>query len=263
MTFLGMKTKIIGVVAVLIFGSVFFFAKGTLQSNPPNIEDSLSSLVSRFEARNIQVHLNIPLSNFPTWKDAQASSSPITNREAVRVLSIVIKELDHYPSAVLKKNLEELYLYGDLILYGAKYGGTQLDKRLFLVSGGESLGYTEEYLKETFHHELSSILMRYNPFPKDAWVAVLPQNFIYVQDAESWLEERKIINKGVDENTDHTDLTQGFLNHYGTTSFENDVNTYAEYYFVHRDELQKWANNYPKVAEKLKIFDDFLATLGM
>lgn len=55
----------------------------------------------------------------------------------------------------------------------------------------------------------------------------------------------------------------GFLNQYGLSSFENDVNTYAENYFVHHKQLLTWADAYPVIAAKLKLFEAFLKDIGM
>lgn len=255
-----MKPKYLGILIVIVMGGVFLLTKNTLS---PSDGVALQELIKSYKSRGIQVELNAPLSGFPNWKDAQGSSQPISFHEAARVLSVLWPELDYYPKAVLEKNLEAFYLYGDLTLYGAKYGGTQLDKKLFIISAGERAGYSDQFIRETFHHELSSILMRYNEFPVQKWRTALPKGFSYVQDSKSWEKEKAVINQGIDNTTGQYYLNRGFINEYGTTSFENDVNTYAEYYFVHKEQLQQWAQTYPAIDEKLNLFKTFLASLGM
>lgn len=183
-----MKPVKLGITIILLAGALVFIIKNRFL---PDNNDSLQQLIKHYETKGIHIDLNTPTTHFPTWKGAQALIQPISTQEAVRVLKILLDEVHVYPNAVLKKNLESLYLYSDLTLYGAKYGGTQLGKKIFIVSRGVRLGYSDQFIKSTFHHEMSSVLMRYNTFSEQQWRSQLPSGVSYVQDSSSWPEEKK------------------------------------------------------------------------
>jgi len=186
---------------------------------------------------------------------------PIASNEKERVISILIEELNKYPQELLKKDLKEIMLGTSLTIYNIEYGATNIDNRIYITSRGKLSGYSDKYLRKTLHHELSSILIRNNIFPFDAWKDLLPKTS---KSEGNLIREVKAIKKGwVENNYTSSDLDDGFVSRYGRSSIENDINTYAENLMTGKVWLVKQAKKHSVIKKKLLIIDEFYRGLGI
>jgi len=64
---------------------------------------------------------------------------------------------------MLAANLKAVYFLKEMAFFNTPFGGTNSADNLYLTSNGITLGYTNDYIEQTFHHEFSSILFRNHP----------------------------------------------------------------------------------------------------
>jgi len=103
---------------------------------------------------------------FPdSWRTAaiNANGKPITYSEIERTRDVAIKALNKYPAPMLAANLKAVYFLKEMAFFNTPFGGTNSADNLYLTSNGITLGYTNDYIEQTFHHEFSSILFRNHP----------------------------------------------------------------------------------------------------
>lgn len=189
------------------------------------------------------------------------SADPIISSEHSRVMLILVEELGKYPKSLLKKNLQKIMLGSSLSIYNIEYGATNIDKHIYITSKGKQLGFSDEYLRKTIHHEFSSILIRNNDFPFDAWKKLSPET---LGGQDGVIREVAAIKKGWEGNN-HTkkDLADGFVSKYGRSSLENDINTYAENLMTSNDWLSSQAEDYSIIKEKVILIKEFYRGLGI
>jgi len=189
------------------------------------------------------------------------SAEPVSSEEYERVILILMTELGKYPNSLLKNNLQQIVLGSSLTIYNIEYGATNIDNRIYITSQGKQLGFSDKYLRKTLHHELSSILIRNNKFPFDAWKNLLPK---MPNGQESLIREVSAIKKGWKENNfTESDLANGFVSKYGRSSIENDINTYAENLMAGNGWLDSQADSYPIIKRKLFLIKEFYRGLGV
>lgn len=189
------------------------------------------------------------------WRVAPADGQATAIDEVglSRYARILPVELEKYPPEVIAANLDNIYLMGTLRLFGVDYGGTSLEKSLYLTGGPRVKGYDDHYLESLFHHEFSSILLRQHSFPESRWKALNPTGFEYTENDEEVL---LAIASGELKGSE-TLHQQGFLAEYGRTTLENDFNVYAETVFVDPDRMQSLVNEHRAIREKYKLLKDF------
>src|SRR5262245_35031945 len=112
-----------------------------------------------------KVHVGFTYSKkiFPeSWRDApiNATGFQIDYNEIPRSKAIVARALAKYPESLFEINLKNLFFLKDMTFYDVGYGGTNSSDAIYLTNQGTLRGYTDKYLEQTFHHELSSILFR-------------------------------------------------------------------------------------------------------
>ena len=168
--------------------------------------------------------------------------------------------LEQYPSRVIQRYLKAIVLFKSMTLYEVGYGGTYLGGTLYFTWGGEEQGYTELYLKETFHHEMSSVLLEANPnhFKIKKWSEVNPSSFQYLQTTQSILQAVD----GHSERVDQSLLEAGFLNSYGQVTLEDDFNLYAQTIFSDPAEMKQLMNTYPNIHAKYLLVKEFYLNLS-
>ena len=145
--------------------------------------------------------------------------------------------------------------------YDVGFGGTNSNDALYLTNNGVNMGYTDDYLEQTFHHEFSSILIRNFPSFLDTvqWKAANIEGFDY-NDPEAGVGA--IRNNQSSQSADTALCKKGFLTQYALSSLENDVNTLAQNMF--RPDPGFWAivDNYPRIREKITLLISFYSQLS-
>ncbi len=161
-------------------------------------------------------------------KKTQPEYSFIHADDIPHTLEILNTSLGKYPEVVLKKNLKRIYVLKKLYFFGLEYGGTYYRREIFLTNNGIKNGYTDQYIEGTFHHEFSSVLIkRYGRFlDTEGWLKANPDDFSYGKGGVEALR-----NNTTGLKLDTALFNKGFLNEYSLSSFEEDLNCYAEYLF--------------------------------
>jgi hypothetical protein len=170
--------------------------------------------------------------------------------------------LDAYPPAFLKVQGPNILLTNKLTLLGHPVSGTiQVRKPkgwVILASNYLLPSLDFEFMRRTFHHEFSSILIAAAPFPHVAWEAALPEDFTFPQTEQDIL-------KGLQDNPRAAEMPAiyalGFVDGYGRSSKENDINSYAELLLDAPDELASLAARYPAIAKKAALISGFYQSL--
>ena len=160
-----------------------------------------------------------------------------------------------YPREVVRRNLDAVYLLGELTIYGKSFGGTTSWASIYVKSQGVEKGFTEPFLLNLLHHEFSSILMRNYAFPKAEWQKLNPKGFRYLEndvDALDWSEPY---------HQEKSLWLDGFLMKYSTSSIENDFNTMSSWMFTRPDELRRLARRYPRLQSKLDLAIGFYKSI--
>lgn len=114
------------------------------------------------------------------------------------------------------------------------------------------MGFTDEYLEKTFHHEFSSILLRNYPeyFDEKLWTE---QNSIHYGKGGV-----QAIKKGNDsQKFDSLMHLQGFLHQYAVSDMENDFNSFAENLFLPEKGFRDAVIRYVRLTNKLAIIMAF------
>jgi hypothetical protein len=250
-------------IVVLVGLALFFFFATPIKNyeRSKSKQDLFEKIKSHWPNLGILTDVKSPDYFTTTWKapEVHAKAVPIDDKELLRVLSILPKELKKYPKSIIGNNLHAIALSSSLSLYGIDYGGTNIDKRIYLTVLSPQQGYTNNYVIKTIHHEFSSILIRENQFPSKPWKAALP-NGVHYEDSVD--QEIKAIKSGRNMNLAQDDLLRlGFLSSYGETNMENDVNTYAELLFTDPEKLKMLANRYTAIKAKYQMAIQFYKSL--
>jgi hypothetical protein len=199
-----------------------------------------------------------PSSWYGSGIDAKAES--LSAGEVERSKSIMITALDKYPTLLLKNNLKNVYVLKSMSFYGVNYGGTNSPPDIvYVVNDGVSMGWTDIYIEETFHHEFSSVLKYNYGFDETAWRQVNPAGFVYFDEATGGAGA---IKAGKASKTfDSKEHKIGFLYEYAESTLENDLNSFAENIFMGEESFFDIVESYDKLEMKLDLIVAFYNSL--
>ena len=207
----------------------------------------------------IRVRFDYDSTIFPeSWRVAPISGhgESILTNEILRTEKVMEKTLNKYPAIVLEFNLKAVYYLKSMKFYDIGFGGTNSDDALYLTNDGVSLGYTDAYLEQTFHHEFSSILFRNFPALLDtvAWKNSNVEGFIY-NDPEDGVGA--IRSNQSSQAFDTVLCARGCLTQYTLSSLENDVNTIAQNLFRPDPGFWEIVDRYPRIRKKVSLLIEF------
>jgi hypothetical protein len=209
--------------------------------------------------QGVNIRYSYAPSIFPeAWRDApiSASGEKILPGEINRTRSIIGKALKKYPTSVLDDNLRNIYFLKTMTFYNVGYGGTNSTDAVYLTDDGIALGYTDNYIEQTFHHEFSSILFRNYTGSLDttAWKKANIPGFDY-DDPENGVGA--IRNNKSSQEIDSLYCRKGFLTQYAQSSIENDVNTVSQNLFLPTKEFWEIADRHPRIQKKISLLISF------
>ncbi|HLO98167.1 MAG TPA: hypothetical protein VK171_06205 [Fimbriimonas sp.] len=190
-----------------------------------------------------------------SWLAAPVSgvATPVERSEFLRVRPIVQNEFKRYPQGVLS-HLTRVQVVKGINFFGQPYGGTNSNDTVYLAVDGIANGYTALYISTSFHHELSSILLR--KFPKyldqKAWSQTLPKGFSYSSSGVSAIAQGKA-STAVDPRL----AAQGFLSQYSQSAQEEDFNVIAQNLFLGGKGFWEVVDKYPSMSAKVKLVINF------
>lgn len=209
--------------------------------------------------QQVKVVFNYSADNFPVdWRNDRidAQGQQIAVDEIPRSKRIAVRALNKYSTTLLGYNLKGLYFLKTMKFFGVSFGGTNSLDALYLTNNGIALGYTDNYIEQTFHHEFSSILFRnyVSYFDTTAWKKANDPTFDY-NDPESGVGA---IRNGRSSQVLDTALAKyGFMTEYAMSSLENDLNTLAQNLFLPEQGFWNIVDKYPKIKTKMQLLVAF------
>jgi hypothetical protein len=214
--------------------------------------------------RKVYVGFNYSTDIFPeSWRPApiSAAGTPIEQGEIQRSKAVMAKALSKYPEAIFEYNLKSVFFLKEMKFFDVGYGGTNSNDAVYLTNEGISLGYTDKYLEQTFHHEFSSILFRNYPTFLDttAWKDANSPGFIY-NDPEAGVGA--IRNNQSSQELDSIFCLKGILTQYAGSSIENDVNTFAQNLFRPEENFWTYVDRFPRIKQKTKLLIHFYSKIS-
>ncbi len=181
-----------------------------------------------------------------------AQISPV---EEQRVIPLIEQFASSYDTHTIKCNLTDIYLLSNLTCFGKPYGGTHNATAIYIRVGTLEAGYTDQFLLSLLYAEFSSVLMRYYSFPREEWLAVNDDDFVYQNNAVKMLEQ-----EGLRESSQEL-LAAGFVDRYATASIEEDFNEVSSWLFTRPQELCDTQAAYEKIERKYKLAVEFYTSI--
>jgi hypothetical protein len=180
---------------------------------------------------------------------------------AITALLGVRRALASYPVALIKKNVSAVFITGMIKTYGVQIGGSYFKTWIYLSALQKYEQAGIELYVLNFHHELSSLFMNATDFKLDRWAAINEDDFNYLP------RQIDVVNAASNENCRDSKATDGlyqagFVDAYGMSSLENDVNMYAELAMTHPGRLRELAAQYPRIRAKTRILVEFYSSLA-
>ncbi|MEI6532592.1 MAG: hypothetical protein WCO06_02005 [Candidatus Roizmanbacteria bacterium] len=233
---------------------------------PPYNTSTLSNSQKRIRDAKTQVEIvwQVECDMFPLYfflEPINSQVTPLANSEIKRSIEILQKTFQKYPSLVLKKYLQKVYLVKSLTNFGASYGGTNVARNIYLANNGVAKGYTDLYIEQMFHHEFSSILLAYidtsydrstTSWKNSTWTSFNKNDFKYGTGGYNE------INSGTASQDFETKYQKnGFLNQYSTTSMENDFNEIVMNLFVNSKDFWIVVDKNPILTKKASFVINF------
>jgi hypothetical protein len=192
--------------------------------------------------------------DFLSFLEKSPITEPIRHRVLVRNVDILQMALERYPVQVIKDHLCVINFAGNITgKNGSTYGGLydELKKSIYLTDHGSQ---PHDHVIRTFHHEFSSLLLKRNSFDINQWTDNNPKDFEYsfftTKDLTKTFKSASAVGT-------EADYEKGFMDTYGQTSVENDVNEYAAMIFTYPQKFKKIMNQYPRVRGKFLVLLEF------
>jgi hypothetical protein len=214
--------------------------------------------------RNVRISFAFSKNIFPKeWRDEpiDATASQMDRREIPRSKRIITKALNKYPVFIFKKNLRSVFFLKEMKFFNVGYGGTNSENAVYITNRGNSEGYTDKYLEQTFHHEFSSILYRnyIDLFDTLSWKEANSPDFSY-NDPENGVGA--IRSNQSSQTLDTFFCEKGILTQYAGSGIENDVNTFAQNLFRPEKNFWKFVDRFPRIRKKTEILINFYHRLS-
>ncbi|MBL0912589.1 MAG: hypothetical protein IBJ09_09470 [Bacteroidia bacterium] len=208
----------------------------------------------------IPIYFECGAETFPAYwhtPEISAECSSLDREERDRSAELVKKAMAKYPVAVLQQNIKKVYVLKTIRFYGQPFGGTNSLDAVYLTNNGVSLGYTDSYIEQVFHHEFSSVLLRNFPAELDTGAWVHNNTAPYGKGGVYALQS---VSAGTV--FDSLYWKHGFLYQYAQSDMENDFNSFAENIFAPNPGFWDAISHYPALQNKLNLIIAFYNRLN-
>lgn len=231
---------------LLIFSLAMVFTSPATASSYKKIK---AQLEKTYGVKIRFTHLKFP----KYWSDTyKIRYKPVPKRDRKKALINLKKDLKKYQPHFVRHFLKTIYIFRKLSFDGAPSGGTNSYSLSSLYTSDSYLGDKDV----VFHHELSSLIwVRYPSNLNKLWSKLNPIDFEYAMEGADGAEMVK--NGNIDLEGSPKFWQQGFTCGYGTMDFENDFNTFFEAYMANPKKLDKLANQYSRIAKKVKLLENY------
>jgi hypothetical protein len=180
-------------------------------------------------------------------------------------LEVIDEAISQYPADILSSALDSIYIGGKIQTDREQFTSgfiwpQKQDIYLFSTVQNDDSRSNSKEIMGTFHHEISSILMRKYRFDMIGFMSYNGAELEYWHDQARILENTSLpyyASEGL--------LNAGLLTHYSQTSPENDYNMYVEVAFIDPVRMSEFCSANERVERKyehvkafyLKISPDF------
>jgi len=228
---------------------LFFLLPFSLSAQTGKPGKALKRTVDR--RSGIPIYFECSSQTFPMYwstPEISAECSSLDRGELKRSAELVKRAMAKYPVSVLKQNIRKIYVLRSMSFYGQAFGGTNSLDAVYLTNNGVSMGYTDTYIEQVFHHEFSSVLLRNFPADLDtgAWkhnnTAPYGKGGVYALQSVS-----------AGTSFDSLYWQHGFLYQYAQSDMENDFNSFAENIFAPNSMFWDAVSRYPALRNKLDL----------
>ena len=216
--------------------------------NRRTVSPNRSALAADFHGQLVTQGLQPALAPLIAKPDRPVSItdlSPDVSRPATQALA---SALAIYPPGFVDKLVHRIALAGQIKLWNTQVGGFFVADTIALNTHDVASPGGETFLADSFHHELSSIVRNQILFNVSDWTANNPAGFAYA----SLDEYKRILAQRPSVEGDDVLHAKGFVSLYGTTSLDNDWNTYAERVFGHPRDLANEIKRFPRMRDKAR-----------
>jgi hypothetical protein len=173
---------------------------------------------------------------------------PVTPAAALDALRGIARAFRAYPPGCLRRIITAIFIAGEIRVDGVVAGGTYWRDWIFVEASKDLRPETRALNTEiAVHHETSSHLWLPDTGLQQAFLALEPADWQYAATvAEAMRMGRE----------QAPPLETGFISAYGSTSPENDFNTYAQTIFHEPTRMKSLARAHPLIARKLALVLD-------
>jgi hypothetical protein len=197
------------------------------------------------------------------WLESGAEKNvtePVNNKYQFSKVALSLnEELKKIPKNVIKENINKIYLLNKLVIDEINVGGTYdpSGRKIFIkIKSKSGNNLRGQITKSTFHHELSSILLKRYSFDESNWRNAFDNGFTYENDKDPFYH--LIYLQGEAEKISQSELyKRGLLRQYAETGVENDFNIYASNIFTEPRKMKKLIDEYPVIKRKYEVFRKF------
>ncbi len=228
--------------------AILLVLAGYLLNRRPTPPPNTSAITAQFHGQLITQNLQTTIAPLVARPDRPTTLTDLPAATEQPSLDALASAITRYPSGFIDKLVQRIALAGQITLWNTQVGGFFAANTIALNAHDVTTPGGQTFLADSFHHELSSIVRNQTLFNVSDWTAANPPNFAYATTAvyKSILTQRPSV-----EGND-TLHTQGFVSLYGTTSLDNDWNTYAERVFGHPRDFAAQITHFPKMALKTR-----------
>lgn len=191
----------------------------------------------------------------------QISISPAEPEFEIDIRQCLLEVMRRYPPDACLEHVNRIYVVGDLIINGDRFGATRSLRKIYISTyGAFDTTIRCEALATAFHAEFSSILFNNhrNHLYMTDWTHGNPEGFKYLGSGVAAL---RLGRHSVEPTT--AAMSEGFINEYAQSSLENDFNAICIILFGADRRTWNHAKSYPKVKKKMDLAIKFLRSTGM
>lgn len=246
--------------AVMLLMAAYLLWRDIPPEQPYIAQEELSAEV--FDDTGVELITHRSLKTLSEFASMNPNSEPVLGEVVPKAQWILAQEMLKYPKSVIQDGLKAVYLYHRIRLFDVSFAGTVSQRSIFLATGPLNRLAEEQFFRESFHHEFSSLLLHQHDFPWEEWMKAIPKGFRYLSETEEALnKELEAIEAGWTEERPKHLLEQGILHAYGRTNPENDFNLYAELLMTRPEMIQEWSSEYPRIRAKCELVVRFYLSL--
>ena len=232
--------------SLLVFAFLLVLAGYLL--NRRTVSPDRSAVTAYFHGELVTQDLQPALASLIARPDRSISITDLpldVSRPATQALA---SALAIYPPGFVDKLVHRIALAGQITFWDTQVGGFFVADTIALNAHDVASPGGEIFLADSFHHELSSIVRNQVLFNVSDWTANNSAGFAYA----SLDDYKRILAQRPPVDGDDALHAQGFVSLYGTTSLDNDWNTYAERVFGHPRDLADEIKRFPRMRDKAR-----------